>query len=116
MSNNKLNIKLKDVPVLLEFLSNALKNVEIDLNINLANDLRIAAKCECNQSDCGTVYFQSNTEFNQELFGSHCTGTSKGFVILHIEEDGYLELEVIDYEDYPYKEELKKLECPEPVK
>lgn len=100
---------LNDTPIFLEFLNRFFKLSGIEFkNKKIQNKLVIHSKCNCSQKNCATVYLKSKKAFKEEIQGSQIIETNKGFFIVHILEDGSFEFEALQYEKFPYKNEIDK--------
>jgi hypothetical protein len=62
--------------------------------------------CRCSNKNCSTVYLRSDN-LNQpeyiEIYNSY-----KGLIVMHFSANGCIEIEALEYENYPFKEELVK--------
>ena len=74
----------------------------------IQNILFLHSKCNCGQKDCATVYLKSKKPFKEESTGINIFNTNKGYIIVHILDDGYFEFEALIYKKYPYKKEIDK--------
>ena len=74
----------------------------------IQNILFLHSKCNCGQKDCATVYLKSKKPFKEESTGINIFNTNKGYIIVHILDDGYFEFEALLYKKYPYKKEIHK--------
>ena len=100
---------LNDTPIFLEFFKRFCRFAGYEFkNKKIQNKLFFHSKCNCGQKDCATVYLKSKKPFKEEIQGSQIIETNKGFFIVHILEDGYFEFEALQYEGFPYKEEIDK--------
>ena len=107
----KQSIPLNKAPLLLSFIENIIKfDGQIDVQCDLANELVITRRCGCKQKDCATVYLKRNKEWDEDIVNKwSLIDTSKGLVILHFEENGYMEVESLCYNFFPYRHELKRI-------
>jgi hypothetical protein len=102
---------LKKAPILFSFLegifgfSSYLKDKTYFLN-----ELKILDRCHCGEKDCATVYMKNKKDWDKNLLGCHeCINTNKGIIILHFQEHGLFELEALQYEKFPYRNEVVKI-------
>lgn len=102
-------IPIVKTPLLLEFFSVCLDKLNLDLNIDMDKELFITDYCRCGQKDCSSVYLKSSKDFDESIQGIYDFSSNKGIIILHIKENGYIELEALDYYYFPYKIEVKNL-------
>lgn len=104
---------LNKTPIFLEFLKKTLNSIDHELNLlkNLENEFFIVGRCNCNQSDCATVYLKrrKNWKLWREDDYYDSLHTYKGYVNINLYAKNYLEIESIVYKDYPYKYEINKL-------
>ena len=61
----------------------------------IQNRLFLHSKCNCGQKDCATVYLKSKKPFKEESTGINIFNTNKGYIIVHILDDGYFEFEAL---------------------
>jgi hypothetical protein len=62
--------------------------------------------CRCGEKNCSTVYLCSDRlplSECVEIYNSH-----KGLIVMHFHANGGIEIEALDYENYPFKQELLK--------
>ena len=100
---------LNNTPIFLEFIKRFCKFAGYEFkNHNFYNNLFLYSKCNCGQKDCATVYLKSKKPFKEESTGINIFNTNKGYIIVHILDDGYFEFEALLYKKYPYKNEIDK--------
>ena len=100
---------LNDTPIFLEFLKRFCKLGGLEFkNKKIQNKLFFHSKCNCGQKDCATVYLKSKIPFKEKFLGFQIIQTNKGFFIINILENGYFEFEALQYESFPYKQEIDK--------
>ena len=103
-------IKLKQAPILYEFLKRLLEfDGRITMKFDMGEELFIRSRCMCEEEDCATVYLQRAKAWEKEIQGSFLINTSKGIVIFHFSENGLLEIESLGYKYYPYKQEIQRV-------
>ncbi|NBK99309.1 MAG: hypothetical protein EOM50_15070 [Erysipelotrichia bacterium] len=109
--SQKMNIPLSKAPLLLSFIEQVIKfDGKISIQCDLANILFITGRCKCKQKDCATVYLKKNSEWNEDILNqSVLIDTNKGIIILHFEENGYMEVESLCYNFSPYRHELERI-------
>jgi hypothetical protein len=64
----------------------------------------ISDYCRCGDKNCSTVYLHAN-----RLPLSECVefyNSEKGLIVMHFHTNGGIEIEALDYENYPFREEL----------
>ena len=100
---------LNNTPIFLEFFKRFCKFAGFEFrNKKIQNKLFFHSKCNCGQKDCATVYLKSKKSFKKESTGINIFNTNKGYIIVHILDDGYFEFEALIYKKYPYKNEIDK--------
>ena len=100
---------LNKTPIFLEFLKRFMnKTGYVFKDEIIQNRLFLHSKCNCGQKDCATVYLKSKKSFKKESTGINIFNTNKGYIIVHILDDGYFEFEALLYKKYPYKNEIDK--------
>ena len=101
---------LNDTPILLEFLKRTIKLFDDKPKYfkKLENEFFIAGKCNCNQSDCSTVYLKRRKEWkeNDYKYSFHTNDCNVNIIPYG---KNYLEIECIRYNDFPHKKEINKL-------
>ncbi|MGM0641861.1 MAG: hypothetical protein ACQESN_10605, partial [Thermotogota bacterium] len=64
----------------------------------------------CKDKHCATLFFKRTTPWKDEWVGAvDMLNSNKGMMILHFGKEGYLELEALLYDKYPYKKEVKRV-------
>ena len=100
---------LNKTPIFLEFLKRFMNKAGYVFQDEIIqNILFLHSKCNCGQKDCATVYLKSKKPFKEESTGINIFNTNKGYIIVHILDDGYFEFEALIYKKYPYKKEIDK--------
>lgn len=101
---------LNDTPVFLEFFKRILKFSGLQFrNRYIHKQMFLYSQCRCGQKDCATVVLKSKRPWKESIQDEvYFLNTNKGMIILHILENGFMEIEAICYEKYPYKKEIDK--------
>lgn len=100
---------LNKTPLFLEFLKRFMNKAGyVFEDENIQNKLFLHSKCNCKQKDCATVYLYSKKPFKEDSTGINIFNTNKGYIIVHILDEGYFEFEALLYKKYPYKKEIDK--------
>lgn len=100
---------LNKTPIFLEFLKRFMSKAGyVFEDENIQNKLFLHSKCNCGQKDCSTVYLKSKKPFKEESTLINMFNTNKGYIIVHILDDGFFEFEALLYKKYPYKKEIDK--------
>lgn len=81
----------------------------LSISEEVLETMYITSMCQCGDNDCGTFTLKRNEEWGGELPDSYIIDTSKGVVIIHLLKNGYMEIEAIMYDHFPYKPELKRV-------
>ena len=102
-------IHLKETPILLEFLEKLFKFENIKFNFKFEDTLFLHSYCKCGDLDCATLYLKKEKPWKEEFIGHHIINTNKGMIIIHFIKEGYMQLEALGYENYPYKEEVANI-------
>jgi len=99
--------KLKQFPILHRFLAHLYTECNVYTVDNMLeyiqNDV-VSDYCRCDDESCSTVYLCSDRlplSECVEIYNSH-----KGLIVIHFHANGGIEIEALDYEYYPFKEEL----------
>ncbi len=108
---SKINdISIQKAPLFFSFLKQIIAfDGSLEIAPELHEKLFITGQCECGQKDCATVYLRLEEEWNPQLIDVYLINTNKGLVIIHLEENGYMEVEALEYDDYPYQAEIKRV-------
>ena len=100
---------LNKTPIFLDFLKRFMSKARYNFeDENIQNRLFLHSKCNCKQKDCATVYLKSKKTFKKESTRINIFNTNKGYIIVHILDDGFFEFEALLYKKYPYKKEIDK--------
>lgn len=102
-------IHLKETPILLEFLEKLFKFENIGFNFKFEDTLFLHSHCKCGDLDCATVNLKKVKPWKEEFIGHTMVNTNKGMIIIHFLENGYMQIEALGYENYPYREELENI-------
>ena len=109
-------IKITQAPIFLEFLKRFIKDMKLEFDFDIEKELFIIGHCKCNQKDCATVYLKRAKPWTEEQEGVYDYFTNKGLLLFHINENGYFELEALEYEKFPYRQEVISLLYKKPKK
>lgn len=104
-------IPITRIPTLHLFLARlfhwyGLTNQSVDEIKSILASCEVISQCQCQQKDCATVWLRCKDLEDLSFEDSEDIDTNKGMIFLHKEADGEFELEALDYNHYPYKEEL----------
>jgi hypothetical protein len=101
--------KLKQFPILHRFLTHLYTECNVYAVANILEYIKndtVIDYCRCSNKNCSTVYLRSDN-LNQpeyiEIYNSY-----KGLIVMHFSANGCIEIEALEYENYPFKEELVK--------
>lgn len=99
--------ELKRFPILHRFLAQLYTKCNIyaveDMLEYIKNDT-VIDYCRCGNENCSTVYLCSD-----RLPLSECVefyNSKKGLIVMHFGANGDIEIEALDYENYPFRQEL----------
>ena len=103
-----LNI-LKNFPILHHYftsflLKTKLANQSYTELLTITGSFEILGKCNCSDIDCATVYMKRDLTTEDgyvEVFSFN-----KGLTVLYIDADGSMEFESLNYDAYPYVQEV----------
>lgn len=102
-------VSLKQTPTLLAFLNQLFQFANIKFRNKLEDNLMLHSQCKCGDKDCATVTLKRAKPWKKKIEGSHhWINTNKGFIIIHFSKQGFLEVEALNYETFPYKKEIDK--------
>jgi len=107
--------KLQEYPILHHFLAKLYERCDIyttdDMLTYIKEDL-VSDYCKCKDSGCSTVYLRSDRlpilENDDEQY-VETYNSDKGLIILHFYTNGHIEIEALEYDDYPFKDEVKSV-------
>lgn len=100
-------IPITKTPILLNFLQNLIAlDKTLPFTEEIINDLYITGRCTCNDSECATVDFKRELSWDGEVPTEYFANTTKGLIIFHLLQNGYMEMEAIMYDKYPYRNEI----------
>lgn len=94
-------------PILHRFLARLYTKCNIynvDNMIEYIKNDTVIDYCRCGNENCSTVYLCSDRLPLSESVEFY--NTEKGFIVMHFRINGDIEIEALDYEYYPFKEEL----------
>jgi len=109
-------IKITQAPIFLEFLKRFFKYANLELGFDIEKELFITGHCTCKEKDCATVYLKRIKPWKEEKLGVYDYNTNKGYILIHLDDNGFLEIEALCFEKYPYKQEILDLFYKKPKK
>jgi hypothetical protein len=99
--------KLKQFPILHRFLTHLYTECNVYAVANILEYIKndtVIDYCRCSNKNCSTVYLRSDN-LNQpeyiEIYNSY-----KGLIVMHFHISGDIEIEALEYENYPFRQEL----------
>ena len=106
--------KLYEYPILHRFLAELYERCEVyttdDMFMFIRDDV-VSDYCRCHDSGCSTVYLRSDRlpvlEGDDEYIETY--NSDKGLIILHFNTNGNIEIEALEYDDYPFRDEVREL-------
>ncbi len=104
--------QLKSYPILHRFLAELYRRCDVydtDNMLEFIQEDYVVEYCRCGEDSCSTVYllcnrlpqFEDGEDEYVETYES-----DKGLIVLHFYDDGRIQIEALEYEHYPFKEEL----------
>ena len=102
--------RLEAYPILHRFLARLYSELEIfeveDMFAFIADD-RVSSYCKCKDSGCASFFVSSDRELEiDEDDGVYVYDSDKGTIVLEFFENGDIDVQALEYEHYPFKEEL----------
>ncbi len=102
--------RLEAYPILHRFLARLYSELEIfeveDMLAFIADD-RVGSYCKCKDKGCASFFIHSDRELEiDEDDGVYVYDSDKGTIVLEFFENGDIDVQALEYEDYPFKEEL----------
>ena len=103
-----LNI-LKNFPILHHYftsflLKTKLANQSYTELLTITGSFEVTGKCNCSDLDCATVYMKRDQTTEDDFV--EVFSFNKGLTVLHMDADGSIELESLNYDGYPYVQEV----------
>ena len=109
-SEKTISIPLNKAPMCFSFLQRITDfSGSLSISEEVLAEMYIIDMCQCGDKDCGTFTLKRNKEWKVKVPNAYIIDTSKGVVIIHLLKQGYMEVEAIMYDDFPYKSELKRV-------
>ncbi len=101
---------LTQTPIFLEFLYRVIGSINGKEypKIKLEDQFFIIDRCKCNQRDCASVILKSKKPL-VDVGAKETFNMRRGYVFLNILSRNELEIECINYMDFPHKDEIRKL-------
>ena len=107
--------KLYEYPILHRFLAELYERCEIyitnDMFIFIRDD-EVSDYCRCHDSSCSTVYLRSDRlpvlEGEEDEY-IETYNSDKGLIVLHFYTNGTIEIEALEYDSYPFRDEVREL-------
>ena len=105
--------ELIDFPILHRFLARLYSELDIfdveDMLTYIADD-RVSSYCKCKDKGCASFFIQSDRELEiKEDDGVYIYNSDKGMIVLEFFENGDIDVQALEYEHYPFKDELKEV-------
>ena len=102
--------RLSHYPILHQFLARLYSELDIfdveDMYAFIADDT-IASYCKCSDKACASFFIYSDRELEiDEDDGVYIYNSDKGMLVLEFFENGNIDVQALEYEHYPFKEEL----------
>ena len=107
--------KLYEYPILHRFLAELYERCEVYTTDDMFTFIRddvVSDYCRCQDSGCSTVYLRSDRlpvlEGDEDEY-IETYNSDKGLIILHFNTNGNIEIEALEYDDYPFRDEVREL-------
>lgn len=103
--------RLEDYPILHRFLARLYSELDIfevdDMMAFIADDW-VSSYCKCKDKGCASFYMGSDREleFDEDADTVTIYDSTKGMIVLEFFENGDIDVQALEYEEYPFKEEL----------
>ena len=102
--------ELIDFPILHRFLARLYSELDIfdvkDILAFIADD-RVSSYCKCKDKGCASFFIQSDRELKiSDGDGVYIYNSDKGMIVLEFFENGDIDVQALEYEHYPFKDEL----------
>jgi len=104
---------LDSYPILHNFLAQLYKLCDVyvtDDMLEYIKDDYINQYCRCSDKTCSTVYICSDRipvfEDGEQVY-IEAYNSNKGLIVLHFYDNGDIEIEALEYSEYPFKDEVK---------
>jgi len=105
--------KLSQYPILHRFLAHLYKTCNIysenEKIFKYIKDDIVKDYCRCGDKQCATLYLSSERVpvfSNGEDEYIEVYNSNKGLIVLHFYHNGDIDVEALEYDNYPFKEEL----------
>jgi len=106
--------KLYEYPILHRFLAELYERCEVYTTDDMFTFIRddvVSDYCRCQDSGCSTVYLRSDRlpvlEGDDTYIETY--NSDKGLIILHFNTNGNIEIEALECDDYPFRDEVRAL-------
>ena len=106
--------KLYEYPILHRFLAELYERCEVYTTDDMFTFIRddvVSDYCRCQDSGCSTVYLRSDRlpvlEGDDTYIETY--NSDKGLIVLHFNTNGNIEIEALEYDDYPFRDEVREL-------
>ena len=106
---------LYEYPILHRFLAELYERCEVyitDDMFTFIKDDDVSGYCRCQDSGCSTVYLRSDRLPVLEGAGDEYIeiyNSDKGLIVLHFYTNGTIEIEALEYDDYPFRDEVREV-------
>ena len=106
-------LRLEQYPILHRFLARLYSELDIfevdDMMAFIADDW-VSSYCKCKDKGCASFYMGSDRELDlSEDDSVYFYDSDKGTIVLEFFENGEIDVQALEYEDYPFKEELIRI-------
>jgi len=102
--------RLEQYPILHRFLARLYSELDVftveDMLAYIADD-RVSSYCKCKDKGCASFFMHSDRELDLSADdGVYYYDSDKGTIVLEFFENGDIDVQALEYENYPFKEEL----------
>ncbi len=101
--------RLNRYPILHRFLARLYTELDIfeveDMMAFIADDW-VSSYCKCKDKGCASFTIGSDRELEINDDGVYVYNSDKGMIVLEFFENGDIDVQALEYEEYPFKEEL----------
>ena len=112
--------RLEQYPILHHFLARLYSELDVfsveDMLAYIADDT-VSSYCKCKDKGCASFFMTSDRELDLSADdGVYVYDSDKGTIVLEFFENGDIDVQALEYENYPFKDELKAVYDEDAVK
>ena len=103
--------RVEQYPILHHFLARLYRELDVfsakDMLAYIADDT-VSSYCKCKDKGCASFFMTSDRELDLSAEdGVYVYDSDKGTIVLEFFENGDIDVQALEYEHYPFKEELR---------